>query len=94
LFSSDHLHFRRGGLEGAFTLSAIPHQESEAIRRFVGRRRSAIRMMLSRLLRRPMGVPLIFQRIHSPQDRSEYLSEATLEMMSEVVWQAVLNLDH
>ncbi|MBI4304509.1 MAG: M28 family peptidase [Chloroflexi bacterium] len=57
LFSSDHLHFRRRGLEEAFGISAVPSQDAEALRRFAEGRWPLAKLVFSRLLGRSKAKP-------------------------------------
>lgn len=95
-FNSDHAPFRKAGFKGAFSLSVIPSQDEEAIRRFAESHGSKIRIMIGAWLRklgRDPELPLLFQRYHSAEDKSVYLEERALQLMSDVIYYAVTNLD-
>lgn len=96
LFGSDHKPFRKAGFKGAFTLTLVPSIEREEIRRFATSYISGIKFVLalfSPQLRKRFKIPLFFQRYHSPEDKSQYLKEESLKLMSEVLYKVVLNLD-
>ncbi len=95
-FNSDHAPFRKAGFKGAFSLSLIPSRDEEAIRKFAEARSSKIKIMVGAWLRKlgkEPDFPLLFQRYHSPEDKSIYLEERALELMSNVIYYAVTNLD-
>ncbi len=96
-FNSDHAPFRRAGFKGAFTLSLIPSQDEEAIRKFAQGHVSKLNIMFGAWLKkigREPKLPLLFQRYHSPEDKSLYLEERALQLMADVIYSAVTNLDN
>lgn len=96
VFNSDHAPFRKVGFKGAFSLSLIPSQDEEAIRRFAEAHSSKIKIMVGAWLRKlgkESHLPLLFQRYHSPEDKSIYLEERALRLMSDVIYHVVTNLD-
>lgn len=87
-FIGDHQTFQDAGFPGAFCLSMIPGSEIEKIRRYVNSLEETAKNTIP-----PQEIPLIFRNYHCPEDRSEYLSEEALQLMSEVIYRAVVRLD-
>ncbi|MBW2980136.1 Zn-dependent exopeptidase M28 [Candidatus Woesearchaeota archaeon] len=96
IFFGDHRSFRELGFKDAFCLSVIPSKDVKEIRRFVtiSKEKLVFRSLLG-LLIKPLGpkVPLMFQLYHSSEDKSKYLNEGALQMMSKVIYSSVLELD-
>lgn len=95
-FHSDHTSFRKAGFNGAFSLSVVPHDDMEAIRKFAESYHSKAGMVIMWYLGKlglRFKIPLMFQHYHSPEDKSDYLSEEALRLMSDVIYYAITNLD-
>ena len=90
LFFGDYRPFRKAGLMDAFCLTVLPKEDKKGIRRFVEMPRwiAALRVMFGLI-----KVPRFFQLYHSPEDKSKYLSERALQMTSDVLFHAVVNMD-
>ena len=93
LFSGDHRPFRQQGLRGALTLSLVPREEEVLLRSFARSPWSAFRLWAARRRGGEGRVPLLFQRLHTPEDKAEYLREDSLALMAEVLYRAVVALD-
>ena len=89
LFSGDYLAFRRAGVKDSFCISVIPKKERKSIRRFVEA------PALWSLIKVNIGfkIPNMFQIYHSSEDKSKYLNESALEMTSNVLFKALVNMD-
>ena len=87
-FYGDDLSFRAVGFANAVCISVATSEDRESIKKFVNKTffRIALDFFAGRL-------PKLFQRYHSKEDKSEYLSEGTLRMMSEVMIDAVKKMD-
>lgn len=95
-FYGDHRSFREVGFKHAFCLSAIPHEDKDAVRKFA--ESSLTKLILqysfgSILPSFQLKMPSLFRYYHTSEDKSKYLSESALQMMSDVVYNAVVNLD-
>jgi hypothetical protein len=92
-FYADYLPFREAGFADAYCLTVFPQLETIKLRRFA--EGSAGGMLLRyfawRFLRLPT-VPKLFQHYHNKTDRAEFLSEQTLQMMSDVVYRMIISL--
>ena len=96
IFFGDHRSFRELGFKDAFCLSVVPGKDVEEIRRFVtiSKEKLVFRSLLG-LVIKPLGpkVPFMFQLYHSSEDKSKYLNESALQMMSRVIYSSILELD-
>lgn len=95
-FYGDHRSFIELGFKHAFCLTAALKEEKELIRKFV--ESSSIRLMthyfLGKLFKSfQLKVPKLFQYYHTSEDKSKYLSESALKMMSDVLYHSIINLD-
>lgn len=88
VFWGDDLSFRNAGFRHALCISIAPKEEKEAIKRFV--KGNVFRIVFDFFTSK---IPKMFKRYHSSEDKSEYLSEKTLRMASDVLVGAVLKLD-
>jgi hypothetical protein len=93
LATSDHIFFRRKGLNEAVSISMVPREIEDLIKTPIQRLKFIIKVIFSRHFHGNSDIPSIIRRIHSPEDKSEYLSEDVLRLMSEIVYQALINLD-
>ncbi|MBW2983513.1 Zn-dependent exopeptidase M28 [Candidatus Woesearchaeota archaeon] len=97
IFFGDHRSFRELGFKDAFCLSVVPGKDVKEIRKFVeiSKQMLLFRTLLG-LIIKPLApkVPFMFQLYHSHEDKSKYLNESALQMMSEVIFNAVLELDN
>lgn len=89
-FYSDYKSFRDAGLKDSLCLTAVLKEEKDEIRRFV---EMNAYLLTLRMMTRTLKLPKLFQHYHSPDDKSIYLTESCLRMMSDVVYNAVINLD-
>ena len=71
-FWGDDLSFRNAGFRHALCISVAPKEDREAIKRFV--KGNVFKIMFDFYAGR---IPKMFQLYHSPEDKSEYLSEKT-----------------
>ena len=86
-FWGDDLSFRNAGFRHALCITVALKEEKEAIKKFV--KSSVFKLIFDFYTGR---VPKMFRLYHSPEDKSEHLSEKTLKMVSEVLVDAVLKL--
>lgn len=93
-FYADYVPFREAGLTESICLTTFPWKERKKLFRFAvsGRPGLLMRYLLWKYLR-INTVPTIFRHYHSDSDRSEFVSESSLQMMVDVVSQLVLRLD-
>ncbi len=88
VFWGDDLSFRNAGFKHALCISVAPKEDKEAIKRFV--KSNVFKIIFDFYTNK---IPKMFQRYHSPEDKSEYLSEKSLKMVSEVLIDIVLRID-
>jgi hypothetical protein len=93
-FYADYLPFRRAGLLDSFCFTCFHWSERKRVMRFgeASYPKLFFRYAGWKLLRLPL-VPKIFRHYHSSSDRSEFLSNTTLEMMSDLVYRMVMRLN-
>ena len=84
-FWGDDLSFRNAGFKHALCISVGPKKDREAIKRFV--KSNVFKIIFDYYTGR---IPKMFQLYHSPEDKSKYLSEKTLKMVSNVLINVVL----
>ncbi len=87
-FFGDDLSFRNAGFKHALSLSVGPTEDKEAIKRFV--KGNVLAIIFDFFTGR---IPKMFQRYHSSEDKSEYLNEDSLKMVSDILVATVLKLD-
>lgn len=92
-FYADYLPFRKAGFPDAYCLTTFHWNERNRVRAFgeSSRPMAGLRYLAWKTFRLKT-VPTIFQHYHTSADRSEFLSEATLRMMSDVVYRITLRL--
>lgn len=87
-FWGDDLSFRNAGFKHALCVSVAPKEDKEAIKRFV--KGNVFKIIIDYYRGK---IPKMFQLYHSPEDKSIYLSEKALKMVSDVLIGTVLKLD-
>ena len=88
IFWGDDLSFRNAGFKHALCISVAPKEDKEAIKRFV--KSNVFNIIFCYYTGK---IPKMFQLYHSSEDKSEYLSEKALKMVSDVLVSTVLKLD-
>ena len=88
VFWGDQDSFLKRGFKNALCITAAPKKDKEAIKRFV--KSNVFKIIFDFYTGR---LPKMFQRYHSPEDKSEYLSENALKMVSDVLVSVVLRLN-
>jgi len=87
-FWGDDLSFRNAGFKHALCISVGPKEDKEAIKRFV--KANPFKVIFDYYTGR---IPKMFKLYHSPEDKSEYISEKALRMVSDVLVNVVLKFD-
>ena len=87
-FWGDDLSFRNAGFKHALCVSVGPKEDKEAIKRFV--KSNPFKVIFDFYTGR---LPKMFQLYHSSEDKSEYLSEKALKMVSDILAEVVLRFD-
>lgn len=87
-FWGDDLSFRNAGFKHALCISVGPEEEKEVIKRFV--KSNVFKVIFDYYTGR---IPGMFQLYHSSEDKSEYLSEKALKMVSDVLVGVILRFD-
>lgn len=87
-FWGDDLSFRNAGSKHALCISVGPKEDKEALKRFV--KSNVFKIIFDYYTGR---IPKMFQLYHSPEDKSEYLSEKALKMVSHVLVNVVKKLE-
>lgn len=92
-FYADFFPFREAGFPDAYCLTTFHWKERRRLSAFGEGKRPMIglRYMAWKILGM-QTVPTIFQHYHTAADRSEFLSEDTLRMMSDVVYRITVRL--
>ena len=87
-FWGDDLSFRNAGFNHALCCSVAPKKDKESIKKFV---KSNVFQILFKYY--AGKIPKMFQLYHSTEDKSEYLNEKTLKMVSDVLISTMLKID-
>ncbi|HEY7161664.1 MAG TPA: hypothetical protein VH815_10415, partial [Acidobacteriota bacterium] len=92
-FYADYEPFRSAGFLDAYCLTAFDWAERDLVRAFSESSHAELlaRYVGWKTLRQPL-VPRLFQHYHTSADRSEFISEEALMMMSNVVVELVKEL--
>jgi len=87
---ADHMSFQQAGLAEAFSVTCISEKDIEvAYHYFKAQEFDVDKATLWEILSQ---APL-FQHYHQPTDVSSHLSEESLQMTAQVIWQTLLALD-
>lgn len=87
---ADHIPFREAGLADAFTVTCISEQDREVARQYY---QALEQEAPVDDLRRLMAQAPLFRHYHQPTDSSEHLSEKSLQMTADVLWETIVALD-
>ncbi len=88
VFWGDDLSFRNAGFRHALCISVAPKEDKEAIKRFV--KSNIFKIIFDFYTGR---IPKMFQLYHSSEDKSEYLSEKALRMVSDILIKTIMKFD-
>lgn len=88
--SADHLSFKKGNLEDAFSITCISDEDIAIASHYY--KALAFEVETSTLFEILKQAPL-FKNYHQPSDLSIYLSEDSLQMTAEMVWETLLEID-
>lgn len=94
-FYADYEAFHEAGFPHAVCLTAIPREDAAALRAFAAAPRWQLvsRVLASRLPGMSGLIPRLFRHYHSRLDRSEFLSEESMEMIKRILIRCILRLD-
>ncbi len=87
-FWGDDLSFRNAGFKHALCITVAPKEDKEAIKKFV--KSNFFKLIFDFYSGK---IPRMFQLYHSPEDKSEYLSEKALKMVSYILIDVALKFD-
>ena len=88
--SADHISFRKAGLDDAFTITCVSEEDLQvAYHYYKAQEFDVDQATLQEILQQ---APL-FRHYHKTTDRSTYLSEASLQMTTSIIWQTLIQLD-
>jgi aminopeptidase-like protein len=89
VFWGDQDSFINRGFANALCITVAPKKDKEAIKRFV--KSNVLKVIFDFYGGK---LPTMFQRYHSSEDKSEYLSEDALKMVSDVLVNTLVELDN
>ncbi|MBI4180064.1 M28 family peptidase [bacterium] len=94
-FYADYHAFLEAGFPHAVCMTALPKEDALSLRRFVTMPTAALvaRALAARLPGCSGLIPRLFRHYHSGLDRSEFLSESSMDMMCRVLTRCVRELD-
>ncbi len=88
--AADHLSFRKAGLEDSFTITAITQSDlSLAPQYFAALQGKNPEEECWRILKKSP----VFGQYHQETDKSEHLSQETLQMVSNLLWYSIIEID-
>lgn len=88
--AADHLSFKKGGLEDSFTLTTITQEDLDLAPQYYAALKSRNPQEESWKV---LGKAPVFRHYHQPTDKSEYLSQQTLQMVSDLLWNSIKKID-
>ena len=88
VFWGDQDSFLNRGFKHALCITVAPKEDKEAIKKFV--KSNVFKVIFDFYSGR---LPKMFQLYHSPEDKSEYLNENALKMVSDVMVNVILKID-
>jgi len=88
VFWGDQDSFLNRGFKNTLCITVAPKEDKEAIKRFA--KGNVLKIIFDFYAGR---IPKMFKLYHSPEDKSEYLSEDALKMVSKVLVRVVLKFD-
>jgi len=92
--SGDHSRFNEKGFNEAFCITAITKGDIDVLERYLGDNPlSDVSGVDLGVLERIVAELPVFRHYHKPTDKSKYLSEKTLQMVSDLVWNSILEID-
>lgn len=84
--SGDHLSFIQGGLKESFCITAISDNDIEIAKKYlIGFRMNNVTDVFSQ--------SDLFRHYHSETDKSDYLSEKTMQDVSDLLWESCKQID-
>jgi hypothetical protein len=94
-FYADYLPFRKAGFLDSYCFTCFDWKERDLLMKFAAGeyKNLMLRYAAWKFLRLP-AIPRIFRHYHTSADRSGFLSTNTLEMMSDLVYRMVRNLNY
>lgn len=87
---ADHMNFMRAGLTDAFSLTSISNKDIEVAYHYYKAQEFDVD---HQTLKEIMQDAPVFQHYHQATDVSDFLSEDSLQMVSNVIWKTLLALD-
>ncbi|MGB0522191.1 MAG: M28 family metallopeptidase [Flammeovirgaceae bacterium] len=89
--TADHVSFREAGLEDVFTITCISDRDLEVAQHYYKAMEFEVDVSTLKSILR--DAPL-FEHYHQPTDLAQHLSEASLEMTANTIWETLINLDN
>ena len=85
--SADHISFRKAGLQDSFTITCISDEDLQTADHYA----KALEFDVDReTLKEILYQAPFFRHYHQPTDRSEHLSESSLRMTADTIWETLL----
>lgn len=88
--TADHVRFREVGLEDAFTITCLSDADMQI---YIEYQKAQVNNAPLHILQSIIQKAPLFQHYHQPSDLSIYLSEKTLQMTANIVWQTLELID-
>lgn len=88
--TADHESFRSHGLEDSFTITCISDEDVSVAEEYY--KAMALKADRNTLYEIISQAP-IFEHYHKPTDTSDFLSETTLQMTADTIWETLIKLD-
>jgi len=88
--AADHISFNEAGLVDAFTITMIPKEDLSRIPEYLQALKNNCSM---EELWKIMSTAKVFEHYHKPSDKSEHLSQKTLENVSQLLYDSIREID-
>lgn len=87
---ADHMSFRGAGVNESFSITCISQKDLEVSLHYYKAQELGVD---NSTLQEIMAQAPLFHHYHQPTDKSDYLSEQTLQMTAQTLWQTIQALD-
>lgn len=87
--TADHVSFRHAKLQDAFTITSISQKDIDiSYQYYEAQERGESFFRLAEIINQAP----IFEHYHKPSDLSEYLNEKSMQRVSDLIWETLLNM--
>lgn len=88
--TADHASFNKAGLKDAFTLTTITNEDLAMAPKYL---LAMLKKSSGEKMNKIISQAPVFKHYHQPTDISEHLSDDTLQMVSNLLWESIKEVD-